>query len=254
MKNRDALRPCKPMHSTTQSGRTAWHESAGNAVAHLKDALKKDRDWPTAFFEAMALWTLPVETYKGRTYRYLIGGEAFDWLVLSERLCEEISGQVPQQEIEDLLFLGRLPESFDTERIQGLLGVDRYRGYLNFYYGVTVEEGLQLANELEVLKRNTSNGILFVPDAPEQVYARLYRDSSSALLARFRMEIGSSAKADSITVGESREFTYWLFKYRLESSDKSRIASDTRKGLQMLERMKSATARRTSLTDTEANP
>ena len=242
------------MHSTTQSGRTEWHESAGHAVAHLKDALKKDRDWPTAFFEAMALWTLPVETHQGRTYRYLIGGEAFDWLVLAERLCEEISGQIPQQEIEDLLFAGRLPESFDSERIQGLLGVDRYRGYLNFYYGVTVEEALQLANELEVLKRNTSNGILFVTDASEQAYTRLYRDSGSALLARFRLEIGSAAEADSISVGESREFTYWLFKYRLKSTDKSRIASDTRKGLQMLEHMKSATGRRASRSSAGANP
>jgi hypothetical protein len=242
------------MHSTTQSGRTAWHESAGHAVAHLKDALKKGHDWPTAFFEAMALWTLPVETHQGRTYRYLLGGEAFDWLVLAERLCGEISGQIPQQEIEDLLLAGRLPESFDSERIQGLLGVDRYRGYLNFYYGVTVEEALQLANELEVLKRNTSNGILFVPDASQQAFARLYRDSGSALLARFRLEIGSTADADSISVGESREFTYWLFKYRLKSSDKSRIASDTRKGLQMLERMTSATGRRASRTGAGTNP
>lgn len=241
------------MNNTTHNGRTACHESVGHAVAHLKDALKKGRDWPTAFFETMALWTLPVETHQGRTYRYLIGGEAFDWLVLAERLCGEISGKVPQQGIEDLLFSGRLPESFDTERIQGLLGVDRYRGYLNFYYGVTVEEALQLANELEVLKRNTSNGILFVPDAPEQAFARLYSDSGSTLLARFRLEIGSTAKADSISVGECREFTYWLFKYRLESSDKSRIASDTLKGLQMLEIMKSATGRRASRTGPGAN-
>ncbi len=241
------------MNNTTHNGRTACHESVGHAVAHLKDALKKGRDWPTAFFEAMALWTLPVETHQGRTYRYLIGGEAFDWLVLAERLCGELRGQIPKQEIEDLLFEGRLPESFDTERIQGLLGVDRYRGYLNFYYGVTVEEALQLANELEVLKRNTSNGILFVPDAPEQAFARLYSDSGSTLLARFRLEIGSTAKADSISVGESREFTYWLFKYRLESSDKSRIASDTLKGLQMLEIMKSATGRRASRTSPGAN-
>ena len=216
--------------------------TAGHAISHLKDALEKGCDWPTAFFEAMALWTLPVETHDGRTYRYLIGGEAFDWLVLAERLCGEVMGLVPQRELEDLLFAGNLPESFDSEKIQGLLGVDRYRGYLNFYYGVTVEEALQLATELEVIKRHTSNGILHVPDASEQAFKRLYRESGDALLVRFRLETGSTAKPDSISVGESREFTYWLFKYRLKSSDKSRIASDTRKGLQMLERMTGATA------------
>ena len=214
-----------------------------HAISHLQNALKKGSDWPTAFFEAMALWTLPVETHDGRTYRYLIGGEAFDWLVLAERLCGEVMDQVPRREIENLLFAGRLPESFDIEKIQGLLGVDRYRGYLNFYYGVTVEEALQLATELEVLKRHASNGILYVPDASEQTFTRLYRESGSALLARFRLETGNTAQADSISVSESREFTYWLFKYRLKSSDKSRIASDTRKGLQMLEHMTGATAR-----------
>ena len=225
------------MHDTT---------TAGHAISHLKDALEEGRDWPTAFFEAMALWTLPVETHQGRTYRYLIGGEAFDWLVLAERLCGEVLGQVPRREIENLLFEGCLPESFDSGKIQGLLGVDRYRGYLNFYYGVTVEEALQLVTELEVLKRHASNGILYVPDASEQTFTRLYRESGSALLARFRLETGNTSKPDSISVGESREFTYWLFKYRLKSSDKSRIASDTRKGLQMLEHMTGATGRRVS--------
>jgi hypothetical protein len=219
------------------------HDAAAtrHAISHLQDALEEGRDWPTAFFEAMALWTLPVETHKGRTYRYLIGGEAFDWLVLAERLCGEVMDQVPRREIENLLFAGRLPASFDSERIQGLLGVDRYRAYLNFYYGVTVEEALQLATELEVIKRHTSNGILHAIDASEQAFTRLYRESWSSLLTKFRLETGSTANADSISVGESREFTYWLFKYRLESSDKSRIASDTRKGLLMLEHMTGAT-------------
>ena len=224
--------------------------ATSHAISHLQDALKEGRDWPTAFFEAMALWTLPVETHEGRTYRYLIGGEAFDWLVLAERLCGEVMDQVPRREIESLLFEGSLPESFDSGRIQGLLGVDRYRGYLNFYYGVTVEEALQLATELEVLKRHASNGILYVPDASEQTFRRLYRETGTALMARFRTETGNTSKPDSISVGESREFTYWLFKYRLASSDKSRIASDTRKGLQMLEHMTGATGRSPSRTGT----
>ena len=35
---------------------------------------------------------------------------------------------------------------------------------------------------------------------------------------------------------ELKEFTYWLFKYRLNNSDKARIASDTKKALRELER------------------
>ena len=53
---------------------------------------------------------------------------------------------------------------------------------------------------------------------------------------------------------ESKEFTYWLFKYRLSKSDKARIASDTRKGLQQLELMRAATRARESSTLAEQEP
>ena len=39
-----------------------------------------------------------------------------------------------------------------------------------------------------------------------------------------------------IDLGEMREFFYWLFKYRLKHSDKSRMASDTRKAMLHMER------------------
>ena len=38
------------------------------------------------------------EEYQGRTYQYLIQGEAFDWLVLAERLCCELDGVIPAEE------------------------------------------------------------------------------------------------------------------------------------------------------------
>jgi hypothetical protein len=46
-----------------------------------------------------------------------------------------------------------------------------------------------------------------------------------------------------MSMSESKEFTYWLFKYRVARSDKARIASDTRKGLDQLARMQRAAAR-----------
>jgi hypothetical protein len=35
---------------------------------------------------------------------------------------------------------------------------------------------------------------------------------------------------------ELKEFTYWLFKYRLRQSDKAKVASDTKKALGQLKR------------------
>ena len=41
----------------------------------------------------------------------------------------------------------------------------------------------------------------------------------------------------TIDLTEHKEFTYWLFRYRVKNSDKARVASDTRKGLVQLQRM-----------------
>jgi hypothetical protein len=40
-----------------------------------------------------------------------------------------------------------------------------------------------------------------------------------------------------MSVTQLKEFTYWLFKYRLKTSDKAKIASDTKKGLDALHQM-----------------
>jgi hypothetical protein len=55
------------------------------------------------------------------------------------------------------------------------------------------------------------------------------------LLTKFKIEKGYP-KRNSMELGELKEFTYWLFKYRLNNCDKARIASDTKKALQELER------------------
>jgi hypothetical protein len=39
---------------------------------------------------------------------------------------------------------------------------------------------------------------------------------------------------------ESKEFTYWLFKYRVKHSEPARMASDTKKGLDQLQKMRAA--------------
>ena len=41
---------------------------------------------------------------------------------------------------------------------------------------------------------------------------------------------------DKLSGTEAKEFTYWLFKYRLANHDKAKVASDTKRGLQYLNR------------------
>ena len=242
------------MLPTSPSERNSWPvmdstatttgvDSRRLAIKHLKAALSDGKDWPEALLEAMSLWTLPEERRKRRKNNYFIAGEAFDWLLLAERLLDETRRAVPQDELEMLLFEGKFPERFDTERVQEILGVDKYRGYLNFYYGVTVEEALQLACELELRKRDTSNGVRYRNAYADKAFPKIYLKTREELLSMFR----ESKKADPEEIesmAEHRAFTYWLFKYRWANSDKARIASDTTKGLRQLELMEAASRSR----------
>ena len=230
------------MDNTSDNGHTEERGPQFIAVDRLRRALEQGRDWATALVEAMALWTLATETYRGRTYKYFIAGEAFDWPILAERLCREVDDLLPDREKEDLLFTGRFPAPFDHARFKDILGTQKYRGYLNYYYGVTVEEALQLVVELEVLKRYASNGLQYVEDHSEDAFRKIYMASKSELLDTFRREL-DVPPGGSMDLGEAKEFTYWLFKHRLKISDKARIASDTRKGLEQLERMRKAAQR-----------
>ena len=206
------------------------------AVERFRRAVEGGQSWAVALLEAIAGWTDARESYRGRSFNYFIGGEAFDWLLLAERLCEAADGLIPEGEKEELLFTGKLPLEFDLSRFKGLMGVEKYRGYLNYFYGVTVEESLQLAAELEVEKRHLSNGRRYPQDFSEEAFQRVYRSPRSTLVEAFRKDQGYAAK-DSMALSECKEFTYWLFHYRVKTSDQAKTASDTRKGLTQLRRM-----------------
>jgi hypothetical protein len=216
---------------------TAPPHTSERAVDVLATSLAAGMDWPTALVEAMAVWPSPREVHRGRERNYFIAGEAFDWLALAERLLDTIRRQVPKDEREDLLFHGQFPPPFDMDRFKDVIGVDKYRGYLNYYYGVTVEEALQLAVELEVMKQYTSNGLHYKDEAAEVAFRRIYRLSRDELLAEFREGNGLTMRR-SIDMAESKEFTYWLFKRRIRKWHPARVASDTRRGLVRLRELR----------------
>ena len=51
----------------------------------------------------------------------------------------------------------------------------------------------------------------------------------------FRKDRGYRHKK-SMSLEEVKEFTYWLFKYRVKNCDKERVASDTKRALEELAR------------------
>ena len=211
------------------------------AIRYLKQAIASGKHWYIALLEAIGLWTKAEETHNGRTYHYLIAGEAFDWLLLAERLCEAVDGLLPGDDKIALLMYGKLPLNLTKEKFKEIIGLNKYRQYLNYFYGVTVEETLILTVQEEVRKERWTSGYSEEYDTINDVYRRIYGATKTMLLKHFRQEKGYP-QLKSISLNELKEFTYWLFKYRLKQCDKAKVASDTKKALERLRQQWSMSA------------
>ncbi len=205
------------------------------AIRHLEQAIAGGEHWYVALLEAIGLWDTAEETHNGRTYRYLIAGEAFDWLLLAERLCEAVDGLLPNDEKTVLIFYGKPPLNLPKEKFKELIGSVKHHQYLNYFYGVTVEDALLLAVQEEIRKESWTLIYHKEHDTANEAYRRIYGATKTILLRRFRREKGYP-QLRSISLTELKEFTYWLFKYRLKQCDKAKVASDTKKALNWLNR------------------
>ena len=203
------------------------------AIRHLKQAIAGGKHWYITLLEAIGLWKIAEETHNGRTYHYLIAGEAFDWLLLAERLCETVDGLLPDDEKTALLFQGKPPLDLTQEEFKKLIGSSKYHQYLNYFYGIITEEALIGAVQDEIRKERGSLGLNKEHDHDNEAYRRIYGATKTILLKRFRRE-KDYPQRKSISLTELKGFTYWLFKYRLNHCDKARVASDTKKALTRL--------------------
>ena len=216
--------------------------------------------WFDALMQAIALWERPEEQVLHRTYRYLVSGEAFDWLLLAERLIAAADGRIEPSAAELLLFEGRAPADglrdagrLSDDHLRELIGESKHRAHLNYVYGVTVEEALQYAVELEIGKERVNVNIKDRRSDEAQrdpIYERIYGEPCAALLRDFRDEM-MRPHNPHIALSELREFMYWLFKYRVKNQEPARVASDTRKALAQLSAMELA-VRRAARTRPEA--
>jgi hypothetical protein len=205
------------------------------AIRYFREAIASGKNWYTSMLEAIGLWSSAAEEYKDRSYVYLIAGEAFDWLLLAERLCGTVENLLPEDEMSALLFHGVPPVKLDADEVKKLIGDKKYRQHLNYFYGVTVEEALLLAVQEAIEKEVWVQGIGKILPTSDEAYHRIYDLDKDELLKQFRKETHHTQR-QSITLDEMKEFTYWLFKYRLKRCEKARIASDTKKALDFLKK------------------
>ena len=225
--------------------------SVDEVLDWLEDALRRQSiDWRTAMLEAIGRWPIASEVVDGERYDYLLAGEAFDWKLLAQRIRTRLRGSIPDEDwgswIGSPVPFGGLEEAEFTR----VLGVEKHRAHLSYFYGVTVEQALQTAVGEEIAKRRVAGGRAPNQESREDAYFRLYGASQMVLWQDFV----SSKRAEDpdnhnqlngeASLNIMDDFTYWLFKKRMGRADPARVASDTRKGLAQLERMRQADGRR----------
>ena len=234
MESTVVLRPTPESTSSTDGPDTP----DDGTIERFRSALSGGAHWPEALLTAIGEWTAAFEVVDGVRLDYLIEGEAFDWLLLAERLMREApAGRISSADAERLLFDGVLPEEVSEAQFKSLLGSAKYRAHLNHFYGVVVEEALWYAVEREVEKERSVRGLQHPFGVQNLIAERLYQAELATLLRQFQRKHGRGQRV-RLTLAESNAFTYWLFKRRIANSDQARIASDTRKGLSMLNELR----------------
>ncbi len=215
--------------------------SPEQSVEALRRALERGAPWYPALLEVISRWTAPSEEIDGALNTYLIAGEAFDWLLLAQRLLDEMGDLVPVAEAEQLLVHGIAPDGSGESEFETAIGAAKHRAHLNFQYGVVVEELLLLAVELELVKSGSLSGT--GRPAPDiEAFDHVYGKPLNELKLLYAYESGT-ALAERMGQSELQAFTYWLSKYRVRTGEPARVASDTKKAMAMMSRLEAGRAR-----------
>ena len=211
------------------------------AVEAYRRALRRGDDWYDALLAIVARWVAPSEILEGVEHVYLVGGEAFDWLRLAQRLIDAAGDLVPPAESERLLVMGLAPRTETEEDFERAIGPAKYRAHLNFQYGVVIEELLMLATEQELLK---AGGLTHYGrrNADIAAYEHVYGAPLEELKALYVQDEGREV-AEEMDLSAMHAFTYWLSKYRLRTMEPARVASDTKKAMTMMARLEGNRAR-----------
>tara|TARA_Y100000588_G_C13999526_1_gene815027 strand:- start:21 stop:857 length:837 start_codon:yes stop_codon:yes gene_type:complete len=219
------------------------------AIEALRREVEHKRPWYPALLDVIARWATTEESLDGAQLCYLIAGEAFDWLLLAQRLLTEVEEHIPDDELEQLLIFGIPPDESTEEDFARAIGGPKHRAHLNFQYGVTVEELLLLSAELELHKAGQLAGA-GQPQPDVMAYERVYGKSLEELQLLYATQTEMRIQT-RLRLAELQSFTYWCSKFRLRHGEPARVASDTKKALALMSRME---AGRTRLANREREP
>jgi hypothetical protein len=158
--------------------------------------------------------------------------------LLAGRLCRDVRELLPPTEVEQLLLSGQAPIALETEDFRDLIGPLKYRCFLNYFYGVTVEEALFFALEEEARRHSVVAGSFDL----NPLFVDLYGSAEPDLIGEF-LGKGKPQLTASMDVQQQKAYLYFLFKRRILYCLPARVASDTKRGLAELRRQYAAAGR-----------
>ena len=104
------------------------------AISRLKAEIDSaEDDWKLTVLQAIADWPLASEDVKGEKIDYLIGGEAFNWRLLAQRLLGECGSAVTDEALWEWLSDPVLFGGFDEPDFMRAVGVDKFRAHLSYF-------------------------------------------------------------------------------------------------------------------------
>ena len=210
-------------------------------VEAFRRAVAEGAEWYPTLLEVIARWVAPEEEVDGVRLHYLIAGEAFDWLLLAQRILAASTDLVSPEEAERLVVEGVAPRNETEDEFEAAIGPAKYRAHLNFQYGVVIEELLLLSAEQELNKTGRLAGAGLAP--PDVVaYERVYGKTFDELKVFYQAEEGVTL-GNRVSQTDMRLMLYWLSKFRIRYAEPARIASDTRKAMTVLAGMEGRRAR-----------
>src|SRR5690606_1393128 len=92
------------------------------AVVAFRRAILDGEHWYDALLRVIARWTAPSEDVDGVQLQYLVAGEAFDWLLLAQRLLDAADDLVPAAQAEALVVQGMPPRPEGEDEFEAAIG------------------------------------------------------------------------------------------------------------------------------------
>ena len=196
-------------------------------IEELRNEVSQGENWQQSIAKYIGLWNEKEEFYRGYKYIYVIDNEALDWLTWTERLVSSIKAYIPKDEYHYVSISGLLPDEEIYNYIKKTIPKTKLSQMRNFYYGIIIEN-LIYNYKISEYQKNTMG----IEDHDQKFYEDIYNKPLDILYEMFYRDKKTINK-NKLNFHELKLFSYWLFKYRLKHSDKTKMAHETNMALKL---------------------